>query len=160
MAATLSRIVSTGGLVMAAAALTACATAPAGAGGAAGATAHTAAPLPGKPACFWLSNFDGSWTALNQSQLIVYAPLTSNPYLIQLFPPVFNLTFAQRLGFLDAERSGMICNNAQDELVLPGFQFQPHRITITAVRQLSKAQERQLLLQNGVRVPPAKHTGS
>jgi hypothetical protein len=112
---------------------------------------RTAATLPGKPACFWLRSFDGSWTALNQTELIVYAPLTSDPYLIKLFEPVINLKFDQRLGFQDTEHTGRICDNTADFLVVPDFA--PHRVTITAVRQLTKPEVVQLLRANGLKVP-------
>ncbi|HEY7929663.1 MAG TPA: DUF6491 family protein [Steroidobacteraceae bacterium] len=112
------------------------------------------AALPGKPGCFWLRNFDGSWTALNQRQLLVYAPLTSPPYLVQLFQPIPTLRFAQRLGFEDVERSGMICNNAADYAIVPNWQ--PHRVTITAVHQVTEQEARQLLLANGLKAPRQK----
>lgn len=141
------------------AALTACATtapdtapppAPA-VGTAAPAAARGTAALPGKPACFWLINFDGSWTALNQTELIVYAPLTAPPYLIKLFEPVINLKFDQRLGFEDSEHTGKICDTTQDDLLVPDYE--PHRIPIVAVRQLSKSEQVQLLKANGLKVP-------
>jgi hypothetical protein len=115
---------------------------------------HDLAALPGKPGCFWLRNFDGSWTALNQRQLLVYAPLTSPPYLVQLFEPVPTLRFAERLGFEDVEHTGMICNGAADDVIVPNWQ--PHRIVITAVHQVTPEEARQLLLANGLKAPPQK----
>jgi hypothetical protein len=115
---------------------------------------HDIAALPGKPGCFWLRNFDGSWTVLNQRQLLVYAPLTRPPYLVQLFEPIPTLKFAERLGFEDIERSGQICDSAQDMAIVPNWT--PHRIPITAVRQVSRQEERQLLLSNGLKAPPQK----
>ncbi len=115
------------------------------------ATARASDPLPGKPGCFWLRNFDGSWTALNQTELIVWAPLTANPYYIKLLEPVINLKFDERLGFQDVERTGQICNDADDELVVPNYA--PHRIPIVAVRQITPPEEVQLLKANGLKVP-------
>ncbi len=113
---------------------------------------RTAAVLPGQPGCFWLRNFDGSWTVLNQTELIVYAPLTGhNAYLIKLFEPVINLKFDERLGFEDVEHSGQICDRAADFLVVPNYA--PHRITIVAVRHLSQPEIVQLLRTNGLKVP-------
>lgn len=112
------------------------------------------ANLPGKPGCFWLRNFTGSWTVLNQSQLLVYAPLTSPPYLLQLFQPVPTLKLAERLGFANSERSGMVCDYSQDDLVVPNWQ--PHRIPIIAVRQLTRDEARALMLANGLKVPAQK----
>jgi hypothetical protein len=78
--------------------------------------------LPGKPGCFWKSSFQGDWTILNDSTLIVHAPLPKDVYVIKLFEPVFNLSFKQDLGFEDKEQFGQICNNGDDYLVVPGWQ--------------------------------------
>lgn len=123
---------------------------PAANGGAAG--GKTAA-LPGKPGCFWLHDFQGSWTVLNESELIVYAPFYSQPYLIKLFEPVPDLKFDERLGFADAEHTGMICDGSMDDLVVP--HWQPHRIPIVAVRQLTASEARHLLAVNHIKPPRA-----
>jgi hypothetical protein len=109
-------------------------------------------PLPGKPGCFWLSNFDGSWTVLNDSELIVYAPLYSRPYLVKLFEPVPTLKFRERLGFADTERTGMICNGSMDDLLVP--HWEPHRVPIVAVRELTAPEARHLLVENHIKLPP------
>jgi len=111
-----------------------------------------AAALPGTPACFWLPNFDGSWTVLNDSELIVYAPLYSQPYLIKLFAPVPTLKFDEHLGFAASEHTGMICDDAMDELVVP--RWEPHRVPIVAVHKLTMPQARQLLAENHIKLPP------
>ncbi len=116
--------------------------------------AQATAALPGKPGCFFLVNFDGSWTVLNQRELLVYAPLTSPPFLVQLFEPVISLRFAERLGFEDSEHTGMICNNAGDYAVVPNYE--PHRIPISAVHQVTRAEARALMLANGLKVPSQK----
>lgn len=149
-------------LAAAAAVLGACASSPSsqGAGVAAnlGSKRQETAALPGKPGCFWLSNFDGSWTVLNPSELIVYAPLYSKPYLIKLFEPVPVLKFRERLGFLNSEHTGMICDGTMDDLVVPDWQ--PARIPIVAVRELTAAQAQQLMAANHIELPrrakPAK----
>ncbi|HWG77646.1 MAG TPA: DUF6491 family protein [Steroidobacteraceae bacterium] len=114
---------------------------------------HDLAALPGKPGCFWLRNFDGSWTALNERQLLVYAPFTT-AYLVQLIEPVPTLKFAERLGFEDVERTGMICNDNSDFALIPNWT--PHQIAITAVHQVTPEQARQLLLSNGLKAPRHK----
>src|SRR6185437_10571266 len=123
-----------------------------------GSTGRNAAPLPGEPGCFWLSNFDGSWTVLNKSELIIYAPLYSQPYLIRLFAPVPTLKFHERLGFVDTERTGMICNDTMDALVVP--HWEPEHVPIVAVRKLTMAEARHLLAENHIKLPrgqkPAK----
>jgi hypothetical protein len=117
-----------------------------------GSKSHETVALPGKPGCFWLSNFDGSWTVLNESELIVYAPVYSKPYLVKLFEPVPTLRFRKRLGFEDVERTGMICDGTMDNLVVP--HWEPHRIPIVAVRELTAPQARRLLAENHIKVPP------
>lgn len=143
-------------LAAAAAALYGCASSPssqaAGLAANLGAGRQKSAPLPGKPGCFWLSNFDGSWTVLNDSELIVYAALRSKPYLIQLFTPVPSLRFHERLGFADSEHTGMICNGAMDDLVVP--HSEPHHVPILAVRELTMPEARRLLVQNHIKPPP------
>lgn len=122
------------------------------------AAGHGSAALPGKPGCFWLSNFDGSWTVLNDSELIVYAPLYSQPYLVKLFEPVPTLKFRERLGFVDVEHTGMICDGTLDSLLVP--HWQPHRVPIVAVRELTAPEAAHLLAENHIKVParlrPAK----
>lgn len=115
---------------------------------------HSLTALPGKPGCFWLRSFDGSWTALNDRQLLVYAPLSGPPYLVQLFEPIPTLKFAERLGFEDVEHTGMICDSASDFAIVPNWT--PHRVPITAIRQVTPEQARQLLLSNGLKAPPLK----
>jgi hypothetical protein len=123
--------------------------------GASGANGETTATLPGTPGCFWLRDFDGSWTVLNDSELIVYVPMYSQPYLIKLFAPVPNLKFDQRLGFQDVEHSGMICDGAMDNLAVP--HWGPRRIPIVAVRKLTVPEERSLLVENHIKLPPGPH---
>lgn len=114
--------------------------------------AREAAALPGMPACFFQVNFRGDWQVLNDSTLIVYAPLADRyPYLIKLFRPIVGLRFHQRLGFYNPVRNGQICNDGAADLVVPGFT--PERVPITAVRRLSTVERNQLLAQAGQPVP-------
>jgi Family of unknown function (DUF6491) len=107
--------------------------------------------LPGKPACFWKSNFQGDWTVLNDSTLIVQAPLPRDVYVIKLFEPVFDLSFKQRLGFEDREHTGQICNDGDDYLVVPDWQ--PPQVPIVAVHALTMAEHDHLLRAAGKPVP-------
>ncbi|HTV95127.1 MAG TPA: DUF6491 family protein [Steroidobacteraceae bacterium] len=109
------------------------------------------ANLPGKPACFWRSNFQGDWTVLNDSTLIVRAPLPKDIYVVKLFEPVFNLSFRQRLGFEDREHTGQICDNGDDYLTVPGWQ--PPQVPIVAVRALTTAEQNELLRAAGLPLP-------
>ncbi len=106
--------------------------------------------LPGKPGCFWNSSFEGAWTVLNDTTLIVRAPLPKDVYVIKLFEPVIDLTFKQRLGFEDKEHTGQICNNGDDYLVIPDWQ---RRVPIPALHVLTMGEQAQLLQAAGKRVP-------
>jgi hypothetical protein len=114
--------------------------------------------LPGKPACFWNSSFQGDWTVLNESTLIVHAPLWKDAYIIKLFEPVFNLGFRQGLGFEDREHTGQICNNGDDYLVVPGWE--PPQVPIVAVHALTLAEQDQTLQAAGKPVIPRPHTAT
>ena len=107
--------------------------------------------LPGKAGCFWKSSFQGDWTVLNDSTLIVRAPLPKDAYVIKLFEPVFNLSFKQDLGFEDREHTGQICNDGDDYLLVPGWQ--PPQVPIVAVHALTMAEQDQLLQAAGKPVP-------
>ena len=110
------------------------------------------AALPGKPACFFLANFRGDWTVLNDSTLIVETPPGQHAYLIKLFRPLVGLRFHQALGFRDAEHTGQICNDSQDELVVRGRGGQPS-VPIVAVHTITPAEHVQLLKAAGQKVP-------
>jgi len=109
--------------------------------------------LPGKPACFWKSSFQGDWTVLNDSTLIVHAPMPKDAYVIKLFEPVFNLSFKQGLGFEDREHTGQICNNGDDYLLVPGWQ--PPNVPIVAVHALTASEQDELLRAAGIPHRPA-----
>ncbi|MGH8316655.1 MAG: DUF6491 family protein [Steroidobacteraceae bacterium] len=149
------RFVAMGLLAAAAAALLGCASAPVGGyATSSAATSRETAALPGKPGCFWLTDFDGSWTVLTNSELIVYDPVFSRPYLLQLFEPVPDLKFRHRLGFgVSAPDRHRICTNSRDYLLLPRWRLGSDMIV--AVRELTVPEERQLLSQHHVRLPPS-----
>jgi hypothetical protein len=134
------------GVVVAVGALAACASNPR----AASDRRHMqAASLPGKPGCFWLrSVYD--WTVLNNQELIVHAPLQKDAYLVKLFQPVFDLRFHQNLGFQDVERTGQICDDSYDYLIVRGYT--PPRIPIIAVHQLTMPEQAALLQASGKNV--------
>jgi hypothetical protein len=107
--------------------------------------------LPGKPACFWRSSFQGDWTVLNESTLIVRAPLPKDAFVVKLFEPVFNLSFDQGIGFEDKEHTGQICNDGVAYLIV--LDWQPRQIPIVAVHALTPDQEKQLLQAAGKPIP-------
>jgi hypothetical protein len=113
--------------------------------------------LPGKPACYRVADFAGSWAVLNNSELIVPDPVFSRWYLIKLSEPVFDLKFKLRYNVRfepfppDTE---LICSSSSrstDYLRVPHWGL--GRAPILAVRELTVAERRQLLLQNHIKPP-------
>jgi hypothetical protein len=95
--------------------------------------------LPGKEACIFTANLS-DWVVLDESTLIVYAPMRKDPYLVKLFAPVIGLDFHQTLGFEDTAHNGELCGG--DELIVRGSM--PQRMGISAVRALSLQQAKDL----------------
>lgn len=122
------------------------------------ATTHPPAPptptaaLMGTPGCFWLRNVV-DWTVLDNSDLIVHAPLARDAYLVKLFEPVFDLKFRLNLGFNDVERTGLICGPNRDYLLVS--HYSPPQIPIIAVQKLTSAEQVQLLRAAKQPVPRA-----
>jgi hypothetical protein len=97
-------------------------------------------PLPGTEACIFTVNLN-DWTVIDNSTLIVYAPLRKDPYLLKLFAPIFDLQFRESLGFEDIEHNGQLCKD--DYVVTRGDS--PHRTPIIAVRSLTPDQAKQII---------------
>jgi hypothetical protein len=102
-----------------------------------------AAPLPGIDACVFISEVF-NWTVVDQSTLIVYAPMPKDAYLLKLFEPVPDLNFKERVGFEDSDHTGMLCGNGADYLVLRD-DIGPRRVPIVAFRKLTPEQLKQFL---------------
>jgi hypothetical protein len=100
---------------------------------------QTRASLPGKEACIFTANLS-DWVVLDESTLIVYAPVRKDAYLVKLFAPVIGLDFHETLGFEDTAHNGELC--AGGELIVRGGS--PRRTGITAVRALSPQQAKDL----------------
>ena len=145
------RFIATGLIAAVAAALLGCASTHGGEYGAGGAAlSRKTGALPGKPACFRVTDFDGSFTVLNDSELIVPDPVLSRTYLIVLSEPVSYLKLRHHPGFLAfPPHNHLICSNPLDYLLVR--RWKSGRVPIVAVRELTAAQERQLLLQNHIR---------
>jgi hypothetical protein len=106
----------------------------------AGASHAPPAPLPGTEACIFTVNLN-DWTVIDNSTLIVYAPLRKDAYLLKLFEPIFDLQFRQSLGFEDIEHNGQLCKD--DYVVARGDV--PQRTPITAIRALTPDQAKQMI---------------
>jgi hypothetical protein len=97
-------------------------------------------PLPGTEACIFTVNLN-DWTVIDNSTLIVYAPLRKDPYLVKLFEPIYDLQFHESLGFEDIEHNGQLC---KDDYVVARGEI-PRRTPITAVRALTPDQAKQII---------------
>jgi hypothetical protein len=112
--------------------------------------------LPGKDGCFWTRSLF-NWTVLDDSTLVVHAPMKQDAYLIKLFAPISGLTFHERLGF---EGGGgdpaQICSN--NAYMIAGGPI-PEREPIVAVRSLTPDEAKTLLASRGTKpahqTPPA-----
>jgi hypothetical protein len=110
-------------------------------------------PPPGTPGCFSSRNVQ-DWTVLNNQELIVQTSLPQDAYLIRLFQPVSDLHLYQNLGFENVERTGRICNNSYDYLIVRGYT--PVRVPIVAVHQLTLAEQASLLHTSAKNVASAE----
>jgi Family of unknown function (DUF6491) len=112
------------------------------------------AALPGKPACFRIADFGGSWLVLNDSELVVPDPVFSRWYLFKLSEPVFGLKFKLRYHLTfepfppDDELVCSSSSSSTDYLRVPHWRL--HSVPIQAVRELTVAERRRLLLQNHI----------
>ena len=102
--------------------------------------------LLGTSACFRVRDVR-SWTVLDDSTLIVQAPMARNSYLVKLFRPVQGLGFERRLAFQDVSRMGRICDRDRDNLLVQGPM--QARVPIVAVRQLSDSERTRLVASAG-----------
>lgn len=84
----------------------------------------------------------------------MHAPLQQDAYLVKLFEPVFDLSFHLNLGFEDVERTGQICNDADDYLIVRGYV--PPRVPIVAVHKITMAEQAALLRSAGNKVASRK----
>jgi hypothetical protein len=113
---------------------------------------HARATLPGTEACLWLRNIEG-WDVIDDSTMIVYAPLAKDAYLVKLFEPVPDLSFHEGIGFDDGDHDGRICSLGDDVLLRGPV---PQRVPITAVRALTPDQVKLLKASaNGSNTTPA-----
>jgi hypothetical protein len=109
------------------------------------------AALPGKPACFRVADFGGSWAVLNDSELLVPDPVFSRWYLIKLSAPVFALKFKLReREYVSFEPyppdTEFVCSSSAsstDYLRVPHWGL--GRVAILAVRELTVTERQQLL---------------
>lgn len=131
---------SSAGRLALALAVLACAGCTAGGTSARQAPPAPPAPLPGTEACIFTVNLY-DWTVLDDTTLIVYAPLHKEPYLVKLFAPVFDLSFHQTLGFEGVEHNGQLCKG--DYVLVRGEL--PQRMSISSIRSLTPAQAKQLI---------------
>jgi hypothetical protein len=88
---------------------------------------------------------------LDDTTLIVHAPLPRDAYLVKLFAPIVDLQFHERLGFQGgAGDPGQICGD--NAYVIVGGAI-PDREPVIAVRALTPTQAKRLLSAPGTTKP-------
>jgi Family of unknown function (DUF6491) len=110
------------------------------------------AALPGKDACFWTSSLS-DWTVVDDSTLLVTAPLPRDTYLVKLFAPIPDLRFHERLGFQSDDGDPARFCRQNGYVIAPGPV--PQRWPVVAVQALTLAEAKQLLAHAG---SPAPHS--
>jgi hypothetical protein len=83
------------------------------------------------------------WRALDSRHLVLWAPGTNDPYLLETMMPLNDLPFADSLGFVDANHDGRLCSFGMDEIVVPNSNI-PEHASITSLRKLDAAELAQL----------------
>jgi hypothetical protein len=69
--------------------------------------------------CFFFNTIR-NWRALDSTHMVVWAPGSKTPYLVTLTMPVFDLTSAWRVAFVDGNHDGNVCSFGRDRIVVPG----------------------------------------
>jgi hypothetical protein len=113
-------------------------------------------PLLGTASCLWISSIR-NWDVIDQSTLIVYAPMPNDAYLVKLFQPIPDLIYHDQIGFEDGNHNGQICSLGDDLIVHGPF---PLRVPISAVRILTLSEVRQLKAAAKGRLPASPATGA
>jgi hypothetical protein len=103
-------------------------------------------PIPppaetGSDGCFFVRDVQ-DFRALDQSNLIVYAPTKAQPYHVRINPPAPELRSADRIAF--TSRNSRICGYAGDALIIDSA-GSPRRNSVLAVSRLDAAGLQRLL---------------
>ncbi|MBL8643060.1 MAG: hypothetical protein JNK21_03935 [Rhodospirillaceae bacterium] len=85
------------------------------------------------------------WKALNNSNLIVWAPTRNHPYHLQLDRPCFGLRFAHSIGF--TSRDSRLCGYGGDSVLVESGGGRPDRCPIGAITKLTEESLKSLLEQ-------------
>lgn len=92
-------------------------------------------------ACTWFSSID-DWQRLDDRNLIVWVS-RKQAYHIQLSMPLFGLSSAISIAFIDHDRDGRLCGFAMDQVVVPHAPIYESS-TILAMTKLDDDDIRQL----------------
>jgi len=119
--------------------------------------------LPGTDACFWTRSLQ-DWTVLDDSTLLVHAPMAKDAYLVKLIAPIFGLSFHETLGFEGGGGNpGQICGQTAYVIARNAGGGIPDRQPVSAVRALTPAEAKHLLASRGTftthKLPPDSPTG-
>jgi hypothetical protein len=122
---------------------------------AAGAVASSRAPDSSDGnACVFFRTVD-DYRALDKNKLIIWAPGRRSAYLVEIGMPLFDLTWSNRLAFVDTNRDGRLCGFGMDRIVTGDTSF-PQWSTITSMKPLDEPALAQLEEQYHVSLLPKK----
>jgi hypothetical protein len=99
-------------------------------------------------ACTWFRTID-DWRRLDDSNLIVWGP-NKVPYHVQLSMPLFDLSTAESIAFIDGNRDGQLCGFGMDRVVIPNAPIHESS-TILGMTRLNDASVAQLDAQYHVK---------
>lgn len=120
---------------------------------AAGATSSGSDPASGNTCIFFRTVHD--YRALDRNKLVVWAPGRRSAYLVEVGMPLTDLTWANRLAFVDSNRDGRLCGYGMDRIVIGDTSF-PQWSTIISMKPLDEAAMAQLEQEYNVSLLPKK----
>lgn len=98
---------------------------------------------------FFRSVYD--WQALDDSNLVIWAPGRNDAYQVSLSMPLMGLRFATTLGFIDGTSDGMLCGYGRDAITIGNDPIQ-QRSTIGSMTRLNAESIAQLEVKYKVKL--------
>ena len=93
--------------------------------------------LRGSDCVFFRTLYD--WQALDDSNLVIWAPGRRDAYQVQLSAPLFGINSEWRVAFVDADHDGRLCGFSTDKIAIGDRSSFPQQSTISAMKKLDAA---------------------
>ncbi len=81
-----------------------------------------------------------SWRVLDRQHLILWGASQKDAYLVTLFTPLHDLSFAESLAFIDGDHNGMICGDSFDKIAVPDSKVTSFPSDISSMRKVDQAE--------------------